>query len=227
VGLVDRLFLRSGASDDISGGQSTFMVEMTEAAAILRNATSKSLAFFDEVGRGTSTFDGMAIARAIVEFLATSEDHACRAVFSTHYHELAAVAAECPRVQNFRMEVHEAADQVTFTYRVVGGSADRSYGVHVARLAGLPPSVVARAEAVLAELEAGSTQAGQDRSRGGEPVPVPSVVYDLAQLDVDAMTPIDALNAAARLRAAARAEIVKQNSPSELGERSDSSRRNV
>src|SRR5205085_6159255 len=130
LGLVDRIFLRSGAGDDIAGGQSTFMVEMTETAAILRNASPRSLAFFDEVGRGTSTYDGMAIARAIVEHLAEPA-HGCRTIFSTHYHELAAIEAERPGVCNYRMEVRETANQVSFTYRPLPGSADRSYGVHV------------------------------------------------------------------------------------------------
>ena len=208
IGIVDRLFLRSGASDDIASGQSTFMVEMTEAAAILRSASSRSLAFFDEVGRGTSTYDGMAIARAIVEFLATSSAHACRAIFSTHYHELASVEAEFPGVCNFRMDVREASDEVSFTYRVVPGSADRSYGVHVARLAGLPPSVVARAEAVLGELERGTGPARvaleADAQAGSA---MPSFARELSELDVDQMTPVEALNALARLRAAAVAAL--------------------
>lgn len=214
LGLVDRLFLRSGASDDIAGGQSTFMVEMVEAAAILRGATSRSLAFFDEVGRGTSTYDGMAIARAIVEFLATSPEHGCRAVFSTHYHELADLEKAHANVHNFCMEVHEAADQVTFTYRVVPGSADRSYGVHVARLAGLPPSVVGRAEEVLAELERGPAgrETGPAPGTYGQQRRPPQVVYDLASADVDRMSPIEALNLLARLRAAAQSVLQTPNS---------------
>ncbi|MSQ23734.1 MAG: DNA mismatch repair protein MutS [Chloroflexi bacterium] len=214
LGLVDRLFLRSGASDDIAGGQSTFMVEMTEAAAILRSATPNSLAFFDEVGRGTSTYDGMAIARAIVEFLATSPSHGCRVIFSTHYHELAVLEAALPKVRNYRMEVVEAADQVVFTYRVVPGNADRSYGVHVARLAGLPPSVVARAEEVLAALEAeGARGAGQER-QPRTPVGAStrsSLIEELAGLEVDILTPIEALNRLARLRAQARTELEAEN----------------
>jgi DNA mismatch repair protein MutS len=158
IGLVDRIFLRSGAGDDIAGGQSTFMVEMTEAAAILRNATPRSLAFFDEIGRGTSTYDGMAIARAMVEWLASAE-HGFRAIFSTHYHELAGVASEIPSILNYRMEVNESADRVWFTYRVVPGSADRSYGVHVAQLAGLPPLVITRAREVLASMEGSGARA--------------------------------------------------------------------
>jgi DNA mismatch repair protein MutS len=205
LGLVDRVFLRSGAGDDIAGGQSTFMVEMTETAAILRNATGRSLAFFDEVGRGTSTYDGMAIARAIVERLA-SPDRGCRTVFSTHYHELAVIADELPAVRNFHLDVQESAQQVWFTYRVAPGSADRSYGVHVARLAGLPSAVVARADAVLGELEAGLPQRrgrrGATRTKAAQPLP--AVVYDLADVDVERTTPMDALQALERLQAEAK-----------------------
>jgi DNA mismatch repair protein MutS len=220
LGIVDRLFLRSGASDDIAGGASTFMVEMTEAAAILRGASGRSLAFFDEVGRGTSTYDGMAIARAIVEYLGSHPDHGCRAIFSTHYHELAAVADEHPRVQNFRMDVVESANQVTFTYRVVPGSADRSYGVHVARLAGLPPSVVARAEAVLADLEAGGPPrppAPGARTGSADPA-ARAILEQLAGAEVDAITPIEALNLLARLRAGAAATLAR--APSTPGDAS-------
>ena len=203
LGLVDRIFLRSGAGDDIAGGQSTFMVEMTETAAILRNATSRSLAFFDEVGRGTSTYDGMAIARAIVERLASPE-RGCRTIFSTHYHELADIADELPAVCNFHMDVQESARQVWFTYRVAPGSADRSYGVHVARLAGLPSAVVARADVFLRELEDGAGS-GQSLERPATKVvpPLPEVVYDLADVDVERTTPLEALQALERLRARA------------------------
>ncbi|MBI4212809.1 MAG: DNA mismatch repair protein MutS [Chloroflexi bacterium] len=216
LGIADRLFLRSGASDDIAGGQSTFMVEMTEAAAILRSATPRSLAFFDEVGRGTSTYDGMAIARAVAEFLAMSPVHACRTVFSTHYHELAAIESELPGVCNYCMEVREAADGVIFTYRVVPGSADRSYGVHVARLAGLPPTVVARAEAVLADLEQGNIP-GRMRADHSDNTTARSEAFaeELSLADVDQMTPVEALNVLARLRAAALAYFSASNKAAE------------
>jgi DNA mismatch repair protein MutS len=201
IGLVDRVFLRSGAGDDIAGGQSTFMVEMTETAAILRNATPRSLAFFDEVGRGTSTYDGMAIARAIVEYLASS-DHGCRTIFSTHYHELAAIEDEMPGVQNYQMEVREEASRVWFTYRIARGSADRSYGVHVAELAGLPPALVARAHSVLHELE--STRPSPTRATESDtPDPLPEVLFELAAVDVNGTTPLDALRILHDLRARA------------------------
>jgi DNA mismatch repair protein MutS len=177
------------------------MVEMTETAAILRAITPRSLAFFDEVGRGTSTYDGMAIARAIVEYLVRSSN-GCRMIFSTHYHELADIAATWPAVTNFRMDVRETASQVAFTYRVLPGSADRSYGVHVARLAGLPAAVLARAAALLAELESGAQR--QAATSGVAVQPAPAVVYDLAEVDVEHTTPIEALALLERLRAEAR-----------------------
>jgi DNA mismatch repair protein MutS len=203
LGLVDRIFLRSGAGDDIAGGRSTFMVEMTETAAILRGATGRSLIFFDEVGRGTSTYDGMAIARAIVEYLA-HPDRACRTIFSTHYHELAAMESDEAIVRNYHTEVREAADQVAFTYRVVPGSADRSYGVHVARLAGLPASVIARAAEELRRLEQGRPERAAPTGPTESPAALPPVLHDLVAIDVDRLTPIEALTLLATLRDAAR-----------------------
>jgi DNA mismatch repair protein MutS len=206
LGLVDRIFLRSGAGDDIAGGQSTFMVEMTETAAILRAATPRSLAFFDEVGRGTSTYDGMALARAIVEYLA-HPDRGCRTIFSTHYHELAAIEQEQPTVRNYQMDVRETADQVAFTYRVVPGAADRSYGVHVARLAGLPPAVIARAAQVLEALErdgrADGARGDRHPATAIQREPVPELICTLADVDVNQMTPVEALQELDRLHAAA------------------------
>ncbi len=205
LGLVDRICLRSGAGDDIAAGQSTFMVEMTEAAAILRTVTPRSLVFFDEVGRGTSTYDGMAIARAIVEHLAVP-GRACRTIFSTHYHELAVVEARLPLVRNFHMDVREGAGGVAFTYRIVPGSADRSYGVHVARLAGLPAPVIARATELLAELESGVGGASAALIPGTVANPaVPEFVNWLGELDVERTTPLEALSTLERLRAEARA----------------------
>jgi DNA mismatch repair protein MutS len=203
LGLVDRICLRSGAGDDIAAGQSTFMVEMTEAAAILRTVTSRSLVFFDEVGRGTSTYDGMAIARAIVEYLG-SEARACRTIFSTHYHELASVEALLPQVRNFHMDVREGVNGVAFTYRVLPGSADRSYGVHVARLAGLPTEVIERATTLLADLEAGGRESTPGPGLAASARPVPPVLSALTELDVERTTPLDALSILERLRAEAR-----------------------
>src|SRR5205814_3159351 len=152
VGLADRIFTRVGAHDDITSGMSTFMVEMTETAFILSHATRASLVILDEVGRGTSTYDGVSIAQAVVEYIHESPRLGCRTLFATHYHELTALADRLPRVRNERVEVLEEGDAVRFLHRVVPGGADRSYGIHVAALAGLPPQLLARAREVLGEL---------------------------------------------------------------------------
>jgi DNA mismatch repair protein MutS len=151
VGIADRIFTRVGASDDLGRGQSTFMVEMTEAANILNNATARSLVILDEIGRGTSTYDGVSLAWAITEYL---HDHVgCRALFATHYHELARLAADLPGLRNYNVLVQEDPDGIVFLHKIAPGSADRSYGIHVARLAGVPRGVLERAEQVLRELE--------------------------------------------------------------------------
>jgi DNA mismatch repair protein MutS len=156
VGIVDRIFTRIGAHDDIAAGRSTFMVEMIEAATIVRSATTRSLVVLDEVGRGTSTFDGMAIAQAIVEELHDAErpGGAPKTIFATHYHELTALAETLPRLRTYRVDVLERGEDVVFLHTVVEGGADRSYGVHVARLAGVPERVTSRAAALLEQLEA-------------------------------------------------------------------------
>ncbi len=153
VGLVDRIFTRIGAQDDIATGQSTFMVEMTETAALLLQSTRRSLIILDEVGRGTSTYDGMAIARAVVEYLHNEPHLGCRTLFATHYHELTALEGTLPRVRNYHMAAVEQDGQVVFLHELRPGGADRSYGIHVAELAGIPRAVTARASALLAELE--------------------------------------------------------------------------
>ncbi len=152
VGITDRIFTRVGASDELSRGQSTFMVEMTEAANILNNATSRSLVILDEIGRGTSTYDGVSLAWAITEYL--HDTVGCRALFATHYHELARLAVTLPRLRNYTVQVQEVEDDVIFLHKITTGNADKSYGIHVARLAGVPESVLQRAEQVLASLEA-------------------------------------------------------------------------
>ncbi len=151
VGLVDRIFTRVGASDDLGRGHSTFMVEMTEAANILNNATARSLVILDEIGRGTSTYDGLSLAWAITEFL--HDRVGCRALFATHYHELARLAERLAGLRNVNVRVQEGADGIVFLHKIAPGSADRSYGIHVARLAGVPREVLERAEKVLADLE--------------------------------------------------------------------------
>ena len=205
IGVCDRIFTRIGAHDDLSGGLSTFMVEMAETAAILRQATGRSLVILDEIGRGTSTYDGVSIAQAVVEHLHDAPQLNCRTLFATHFHELTVLASRLPRVRNARVEVVEEGSDITFLHHIAPGGADRSYGVHVAKLAGIPGGVLVRARQLLAE---------QERSRpltGGEaasdqlvlsieaPGPHP-VVSELAALDLDGMTPIAALNKLAELR---------------------------
>jgi DNA mismatch repair protein MutS len=157
LGVVDRLFSRVGAADDLARGRSTFMVEMVETAAILNQAGPKALVILDEIGRGTATFDGLSIAWACVEHL--HEANRCRALFATHYHELNALAARLDALASYSMRVKEWQGDVVFLHEVAPGAADRSYGIHVAKLAGLPPAAVARAEQVLSSLEQGE-QAG-------------------------------------------------------------------
>ena len=212
IGVVDRLFSRVGAADDLARGRSTFMVEMVETAAILNQATPRSLVILDEIGRGTATFDGLSIAWATIEHL-----HAvnrCRTLFATHFHELTALAERLPRLANATLKVVEWEGDVVFLHEVVPGAADRSYGLQVARLAGLPAAVVERAKTVLAELER-SDREGPKRpliddlplfAAAARPVAVekPDVLREmLGTLDPDAMTPRDALDALYRLRAAA------------------------
>ena len=152
IGVVDRLFSRVGAADDLARGRSTFMVEMVETAVILNQASERSLVILDEIGRGTATFDGLSIAWAAIEHL--HESNRCRALFATHYHELTALSAKLPRMFNATVRVKEWQGDVVFLHEVLPGSADRSYGIQVAKLAGLPPAVIARAKSVLAKLEA-------------------------------------------------------------------------
>jgi DNA mismatch repair protein MutS len=156
IGLVDRIFCRVGASDELSRGNSTFMVEMNETANILNNATARSLVVLDEIGRGTSTYDGISIAWAVAEHLHGDGSAGPRTLFATHYHELTKLAADRPRLRNWSVAVKEWQDEIVFVRRVVPGAADRSYGIQVARLAGMPPAVVQRAREILGGLEAGS-----------------------------------------------------------------------
>ena len=213
IGVVDRLFSRVGASDDLARGRSTFMVEMVETAAILNQATPRSLVILDEIGRGTATFDGLSIAWAAVEYL--HEQNRCRAIFATHFHEMTALAGKLPRLANVTMRVKEWEGEVVFLHEVARGAADRSYGVQVARLAGLPLAVVDRARAVLQQLEAGETSGKAARlvddlplfsaAARREPERKPAVADDrltkaLGELQPDEMSPREALEAIYRLR---------------------------
>jgi DNA mismatch repair protein MutS len=201
VGLADRIFTRVGAHDDITSGMSTFMVEMTETANILNHATRSSLVILDEVGRGTSTYDGLSIAQAVVEHLHDSPRLGCRTLFATHYHELTALAERLPRVRNQRVEVLEEGETVRFLHRVVPGGADRSYGIHVAALAGLPSGVIARARFVLAELERQRPLEPPDQQLGLpiEMAPDP-LRKELEEMEPDSLSPLEALQKLYQLR---------------------------
>ena len=152
IGIVDRIFTRVGASDELARGQSTFMVEMTETARILNMATRKSLVILDEIGRGTSTYDGISLAWAIIEFL--HEKINCRTLFATHYHELTDLSDTFPRIRNLNVAVREWNDEVVFLHKIIEGATDKSYGIHVARLAGVPNEVLDRATQILSQMEA-------------------------------------------------------------------------
>ena len=201
IGLVDRIFTRVGAHDDITAGMSTFMVEMTETANILNHATRSSLVILDEVGRGTSTYDGVSIAQAVVEHLHDSPRLGCRTLFATHYHELTALAERLPRVRNERVEVLEEGETVRFLHRVVPGGADRSYGIHVAALAGLPSGVIARARQVLAELERQRPLEPPEQQLGlpMEMAPDP-LRKELEEIEPDTLSPLEALQKLYELR---------------------------
>jgi DNA mismatch repair protein MutS len=211
--MVDRIFARVGASDNIARGQSTFMVEMQETAAILHTATSRSLVILDEIGRGTATFDGLSLAWAVAEHLATNDRARPKTIFATHYHELTDLADALPNVANFHVAAREFKDDIVFLHKVVEGRSDRSYGIQVARLAGLPAPVVRRATEILKSLEQDEMQRGGRPSLSGaapkaaqqqmglfqsvEPNPV---VERLRALDIDRLSPIEALNLLAELK---------------------------
>jgi DNA mismatch repair protein MutS len=213
IGVVDRIFTRIGASDEIHRGQSTFMVEMVETANILNHATRRSLLVLDEIGRGTSTYDGLAIAWAVIEYIHNQPELRAKTLFATHYHELTDLPERLPHVVNYNVAVDDSGsgsgdgEDVVFLRRIIPGKADRSYGVHVARMAGMPGAAVARAEEILGELER-SGAAGPKRlfdavapkSSGKAAMQVSlfadvhPVVEALRQLDVNGLTPLDALN---------------------------------
>jgi DNA mismatch repair protein MutS len=199
IGLVDRIFTRIGAQDEISAGQSTFMVEMVETANLLNHATPRSLLVLDEVGRGTSTYDGISIAWAVVEHIHNHPGLRCKTLFATHYHELTQLADLLPHVRNYNVAVAEEKGKVVFLRRIVPGGADRSYGIHVAQLAGLPRPVIHRAEEILADLEQEARAPGSAR-RTVEVRQLPlfamtnPVVEELKRLDVSGMTPLEAIS---------------------------------
>lgn len=226
ISLCDRIFTRVGASDDLSSGQSTFMVEMTEVANILRNATKKSLVILDEIGRGTSTFDGMSIAWAVVEYIANPKIIGAKTLFATHYHELTELEGAIPGVQNYCISVREQGDSITFLRKIVKGGADKSYGIQVARLAGVPQPVLTRAKELVLELVdtdiaqrareiAAYASVGIENTKRvkkkdevdmnqlsfAEAVPDQSILDKIGELDLSRMTPLDALNTLYNLQA--------------------------
>ena len=207
IGLVDRVFTRIGASDDLASGQSTFMVEMAEVASILKYATSRSLLILDEIGRGTSTYDGMAIARAVLEYCASPKRLGAKTLFATHYHELASMESKLPNVKNYNIAVKKRGEQMIFLRKIVPGATDDSYGIEVAKLAGIPNAVITRAREILSELE----------REGGAPAPVIAreepqdqvsmldlsgqrIVEALSKLTVETLTPIEAMNELYKLK---------------------------
>ena len=213
IGVVDSIFTRVGASDNLSSGQSTFMVEMTEVADILKNATSRSLLILDEIGRGTSTFDGMSIARAVLEYVADKRLLGAKALFATHYHELTELEKLVKGVKNYNIAVKKRGDDITFLRRIVRGGADDSYGIEVAKLAGVPQKVVTRAKQVLKELENGkpvttAKRPARDDGETGQLALTPpnesEVMERLKKMDVNTLTPIECMNALFRLSELAR-----------------------
>ena len=203
VGVVDKVFTRVGASDDLASGQSTFMLEMNEVAAILKNATKRSLIIYDEVGRGTSTFDGMAIARSVVEYT-YSKKIGAKTLFATHYHELTDMEDQFPGIVNYNIAAKKRGDSITFLRKIVRGGTDDSYGIEVAKLAGVPNDVVKRAREILKDIESGSHIAiGHNVVRKDDEADlfagfISSVNDDVADrlkaTDINTMTPIEAMN---------------------------------
>ncbi len=208
IGVVDKIFTRVGAADNLAGGESTFLVEMNETANILNNATSESLILLDEIGRGTSTFDGLAIAWAVVEYLHEHANVAAKTMFATHYHELTELEMIFPRVKNYNIAVKEWGDQVVFLRKIVKGGCDHSYGIQVAKLAGLPPMVIQRAKEILTNLENNALTPNHEpkiaaRKQGSrQPPPAMQLdffsqanhllVRELQALDLENMTPLQA-----------------------------------
>ncbi|MBR5789478.1 MAG: DNA mismatch repair protein MutS, partial [Lachnospiraceae bacterium] len=218
IGIVDHIFTRVGASDDLASGQSTFMVEMTEVANILRNATSNSLILLDEIGRGTSTYDGLSIAWAVVEHISDPKILGAKTLFATHYHELTELEGRLDNVSNYCIAVKENGDDIVFLRKIVKGGADKSYGIQVARLAGVPESVIERAKEIANSLADSDVALNTDKITEikkpkddviyGEPEQLSlfdlgfenPVINEIRNLDTNNMTPMDALNKLVELK---------------------------
>ena len=208
IGICDRIFTRVGAMDNIARGESTFLVEMQESANILNNLTPKSLVLLDEVGRGTSTYDGISIAWALTEYIHENPAAKAKTLFATHYHELNALASLYPRIKNSRIEVKEVGEKVIFLHKINEGTADHSFGIHVAQMAGLPDTVTIRAREILRNLEK-----REERSRRKDEFQINLFEYKddelrdiINKIDVDKMTPLEALNKLQQLK-----KITKEN----------------
>ena len=203
IGIVDRIFTRVGLQDDLATGKSTFMVEMIETASILNQATRRSLLILDEIGRGTSTYDGLSIAKSVIEYIHNSPKLKCKTMFATHYHELTELSETLPHVQNFNVAVVEQGSEVVFLHKIIPGGADRSYGIHVAQLAGMPPSVVKRAWEILEHLEQAdinpvSKHSASTFDKGVAQLSLfnglnEELIAELKDIDVTNLTPMDAI----------------------------------
>lgn len=210
ISLVDKIFTRIGASDNLAAGRSTFMIEMSEVAGILKNATTKSLVVLDEIGRGTSTFDGMSIAKAVAEYIIRKETLGCKTMFATHYHELTSLEQQLPGVANYNIAVKKRGDDITFLRKIVPGGVDDSYGVAVAKLAGLPEEVICRANEILQELESGASEIkphAQQEAVTDMPIQVQmeeskeyKAIQKIKDISPDTLTPIEAMNTLFELR---------------------------
>ena len=206
IGLVDRVFTRIGASDALASGQSTFMVEMAEVASILKYATSRSLLILDEIGRGTSTYDGMSIARAVLEYAANPKRLGAKTLFATHYHELSTMEEKLSNVKNYNIAVKKRGDQMIFLRKIVPGATDDSFGIEVAKLAGIPNAVISRAREILAELESGKGEAVVTKT--AEPddqismldMRSQQVAAALEKITLETLTPIEAMNELYKLK---------------------------
>jgi DNA mismatch repair protein MutS len=211
IGLIDKVFTRVGASDNISSGESTFMVEMNETASILNNISPRSLILLDEIGRGTSTYDGISIAWAIAEFIHENPKAKCKTLFATHYHELNEMSKRFERIKNYNVSVKETVNKVLFLRKLTPGGSEHSFGIHVAKMAGMPPLVIQRAEQVLKDLETSHSEVGGKKQKSSKKLvsngtenmqlsffqlndPVLEQIHDeLVSIDINTLTPVEAL----------------------------------
>ena len=208
IGIVDKIFTRVGASDDLSSGQSTFMVEMNEVANILKEATPKSLVILDEIGRGTSTYDGLSIAWAVAEYIADKEKIGCKTLFATHYHELLELEEKVEGIKNYQVEVKEKGEDIIFLRKIIEGGTDESYGIHVAKLAGVPKTAVTRANKILRSLEKGGVKIKEEKESAKQVegqfdlfnLKLADISHELDKININELTPIDALNTLVKLK---------------------------